>query len=56
MNLDYQWPGNVRELQNVIEWAINMSYGEPMKWSHFNQYFSLKTGADETKEMGARQS
>ena len=52
MNLDYQWPGNVRELQNVIEWAINMSYGEPMKWSHFNQYFSLKTGADETKEMG----
>lgn len=51
-NLDYQWPGNVRELQNVIEWAINMSYGEPMKWSHFNQYFSLKTGADETKETG----
>ena len=52
INLDYQWPGNVREMQNVIEWAINMSYGEPMKWSHFNQYFSLKTGADETKEMG----
>ena len=41
--LDYDWPGNVRELQNVIEMAINLSFGEPMTWNHFNQYFSLRT-------------
>lgn len=52
MNLDYPWPGNVRELQNVIEWAINMSYGEPMKWSHFSQYFSLKINTDEERDLG----
>lgn len=52
MSLDYHWPGNVRELQNVIEWAINMSYGEPMKWSHFSQYFSLKTSTEDTKAVG----
>ena len=42
MELDYEWPGNVRELQNVIEWAVNMSYGETLTWNHFDQYFSLK--------------
>lgn len=47
MKLDYNWPGNVRELQNVVEWAVNMSYGEMMKWSHFEQYFSIKTGSEE---------
>ncbi|WP_419026466.1 sigma-54 interaction domain-containing protein [Emergencia sp.] len=51
MNLEYSWPGNVRELQNVIEWAINMSYGEPMKWSHFSQYFTLKSSGSEEKNM-----
>lgn len=48
MNLDYDWPGNVRELQNVIEWAMNMSYGEPIKWSHFSRFFSLKSKNFET--------
>lgn len=48
MNLDYDWPGNVRELQNVIEWAMNMSYGEPIKWNHFSRYFSLKSKNFET--------
>lgn len=52
MKLDYNWPGNVRELQNVIEWAVNMSYGEPMKWSHFSQYFSLKINSKEKEKAG----
>lgn len=48
MNLDYEWPGNVRELQNVIEWALNISYGEPMNWTHFSQYFSSKLTINRT--------
>lgn len=38
----YQWPGNVRELQNVIERAMNMSWGERLEWKHFKQYFDDK--------------
>lgn len=52
MTLDYSWPGNVRELQNVIEWAINMSYGEPIRWNHFSQYFSLKTHSGQPQTSG----
>lgn len=40
--IDYDWPGNVRELQNVIEMAVNLSYGESIRWNHFSQYFSLR--------------
>lgn len=36
---EYKWPGNVRELQNVIERAMNMSWGEELKWEHFERYF-----------------
>lgn len=50
-DLDYDWPGNVRELQNVIEWAINMSYGEPLNWSHISRYFDAKQKADENKSL-----
>ena len=40
---EYDWPGNVRELQNVIERAMNMSWGEKLEWTHFEQYFDDKT-------------
>ena len=39
---EYNWPGNVRELQNVIERAMNMSWGEELKWKDFERYFSSK--------------
>lgn len=39
---EYQWPGNVRELQNVIERAMNKSWGERLEWEHFRQYFEDK--------------
>ena len=39
---EYRWPGNVRELQNVIERAMNMSWGEELKWEHFEGYFKNK--------------
>jgi transcriptional regulator with PAS, ATPase and Fis domain len=39
MELDYNWPGNIRELQNVLERAMNKSWGETLKWKHFNDYF-----------------
>jgi formate hydrogenlyase transcriptional activator len=29
---DYDWPGNVRELQNIIERAIILSQGEPLRF------------------------
>ncbi|NBI06176.1 sigma 54-interacting transcriptional regulator [Senegalia massiliensis] len=38
----YDWPGNVRELQNVIERAMNISYGKELKWEHFEGYFKNK--------------
>lgn len=40
----YDWPGNVRELQNVIERAMNISYGIELKWEHFEDYFKNKRG------------
>lgn len=43
MNLDYDWPGNVRELQNVLERAMNKSWGEKLEWEHFSDYFDNKT-------------
>ena len=54
MKLDYGWPGNVRELQNVVEWAVNMAYGEPMKWSHFEQYFSLRSSGNESNGVSLK--
>lgn len=40
----YNWPGNVRELQNVIERAMNSSYGTELKWEHFKDYFNNRKG------------
>lgn len=40
----YDWPGNVRELQNVIERAMNISYGIELRWEHFEEYFKNKRG------------
>lgn len=31
---DYDWPGNIRELQNVIERAVILSAGGPLKLDH----------------------
>jgi transcriptional regulator with GAF, ATPase, and Fis domain len=31
---DYDWPGNIRELQNVIERAVILSGGGPLKLDH----------------------
>jgi PAS domain S-box-containing protein len=32
---DYNWPGNVRELRNVLERALILSGGGPLRTSHF---------------------
>ncbi|MDR7857622.1 sigma 54-interacting transcriptional regulator [Tissierella sp.] len=40
--LEYEWPGNIRELQNVVERAMNMSWGETLEWKHFSPYFENK--------------
>lgn len=40
--LEYEWPGNIRELQNVVERAMNMSWGEILEWKHFSPYFENK--------------
>ena len=37
----YDWPGNTRELQNVIERAMNYTYGERLGLEHF-EWFSEK--------------
>jgi len=42
MEIDYDWPGNVRELQNVVERAMNNSWGEILTWEHFSEYFERK--------------
>ncbi|MFQ5851314.1 MAG: sigma-54-dependent transcriptional regulator [Candidatus Binatia bacterium] len=34
--MDYSWPGNVRELANVIERALIVSQGLPIRPEHFN--------------------
>lgn len=39
---EYDWPGNIRELQNVVERAMNMSWGEVLEWKHFSPYFENK--------------
>ena len=39
---EYHWPGNVRELQNVIERAINIAWGDKLKWEYFEPYFNDK--------------
>lgn len=36
---EYDWPGNVRELQNVLERAMNLSWGDTLTWEHFSRYF-----------------
>ena len=32
---NYSWPGNIRELRNVLERAILLSHGKPLKPEHF---------------------
>lgn len=31
----YEWPGNIRELRNVLERALLLSHGAPLKVEHF---------------------
>ncbi len=38
----YDWPGNIRELQNIVERAMNSSWGETLEWVHFKDYFRSK--------------
>ena len=33
--MDYHWPGNVRELENIVERALILGRGEPIKFSDF---------------------
>lgn len=55
MNLmNYNWPGNVRELQNVIERAMNMSWGEGLVWKYFEPYFDDKTMHTAKKNEGSK--
>ena len=30
--ISYSWPGNIRELQNIIEYSVNMSVGEIIRY------------------------
>jgi transcriptional regulator with PAS, ATPase and Fis domain len=32
--MDYSWPGNIRELQNIIEYSVNMSIGEIIRYEN----------------------
>ncbi|HSQ33344.1 MAG TPA: sigma 54-interacting transcriptional regulator, partial [Peptostreptococcaceae bacterium] len=32
--VDYSWPGNIRELQNIIEYSVNMSIGEIIRFEN----------------------
>lgn len=50
--LEYHWPGNIRELQNVIERAMNMSWGDALEWKHFSQYFENKRVQKNFKSVG----
>jgi len=50
--LSYPWPGNVRELENVLERALIISHGEPMRFD-LGVMTQLRTGkAAETDERG----
>ena len=45
--MSYHWPGNVRELENVVERAMILHRGEPLRFDDFGTPFSKdasKTG------------
>lgn len=52
----YDWPGNIRELQNVIERAMNLSYGTKLSWEHFKDYFDNKKSFSKRLYTGAGES
>ncbi|MCP4153096.1 MAG: sigma-54-dependent Fis family transcriptional regulator, partial [bacterium] len=39
---DYNYPGNIRELKSIIQSAVNMAQGNPIKASHLPHYFDKK--------------
>ena len=41
--MDYHWPGNIRELQNIIERAIILSGGKPLRFMDIMSAPSAKT-------------
>ena len=43
--LAYHWPGNVRELENVIERAMILHRGEPLRFDDMAASLSAKNGA-----------
>ncbi len=53
----YHWPGNVRELENVIERALILNKGEPLKMAHgfgpSHEKISPTTSFDEISEMNS---
>ncbi len=40
----YPWKGNIRELENVIERAVLLSHGEPIKVHHLPDEFQMLAG------------
>jgi DNA-binding NtrC family response regulator len=47
----HPWPGNVRELQNVIQYAILQSKGEPIEQSHLPASIKRRTGNTESHNL-----
>jgi DNA-binding NtrC family response regulator len=45
----YDWPGNVRELENVVERAIILHRGEPLRFDDLGTFSSRARTPDATK-------
>ena len=42
--INYSWPGNIRELQNVIEYSVNMSLNEMIKYENIPEKIKKSIG------------
>jgi DNA-binding NtrC family response regulator len=47
----YHYPGNIRELKSILQSAVNLAHGEPIRESHLPSHITatLKEGADEDR-------